>query len=100
MTHPFDRLLREFFTDEYRHHPQRDGIVLAHILKELRAMALDLTKFNAALAASIAATEALISAHTDPTAQTAVDGAADVLNTETAKAVAAVATVAPAAPAA
>lgn len=67
------------------------------ILKEQRQMALDLSKLQPAVDASIAATEALIAAHTDPAAQGAVDAAVTVLAAETAKATAALAPVTPAA---
>lgn len=70
-------------------HSDRDLLIRA--LKELHAMALDLTKLNAAVARNTAAVEALIAAHGDPTAQSAVDAVADVLDVESAKAEAAVA---------
>lgn len=60
-----------------------DRELLVHIMKELKAMALDLSKLNDAVAANSAATadmsakvDGLIATHTDPAAQAAVDAAA------------------------
>jgi len=58
------------------HHLHDDKNLLLHILKGQHLMALDLTKLNASVARSVAASEALLAAHADPTAQAAVDAAA------------------------
>ena len=87
-----DELAALFGIPVEERHPQHEEIILMHILKELRKMALDLTKLNAAITASVAATEALLAAKVDPAVaaaeQKAVDDAAAVLEAETAKAVA------------
>lgn len=75
-------------------HSDRD--LLVRVLKELHIMAIDLTKLNVAVVRNTAAIDALIAAHGDPAAQTAVDAVADVLDAESAKAEAAVAPPAPA----
>lgn len=75
-------------------HSDRD--LLIRVLKELHIMAIDLTKLNVAVVRNTAAIDALIAAHGDPAAQTAVDAVADVLDAESAKAEAAVAPPAPA----
>ena len=73
----------------WRYYDEKE--LLRHILEGQHLMALDLTKLNASVARSVAASEALLAAHTDPAAQAAVDAAATTLDTESAKAEAAVA---------
>lgn len=77
-------------------HSDRD--ILVHILKELKAMALDLSKLTAAVADNAIAlsdmsakVDGLIATHTDPAAQAAVDAAVAGVsaNTDVAKAVSA-----------
>ncbi len=68
-----------------------DRELLYAILLEMKAMALDLTKLNAASARLVAAVDALIAAQSDPAVQTAVDGVAGALDAEAVKAEAAVA---------
>lgn len=79
------------------HHTDRD--ILLHILKELKIMALDVSKLNENLSLNSSAVSALsgkvdllIAAHADPAGQAAVDAAAvtvasntDVVNAASAK---------------
>lgn len=71
------------------HHTDRD--ILLHILKGLHAMALDLSKLNAAVDRNTKAVDALVATHTDPATQAAVDLAAQTIDAASAKAEAAVA---------
>ena len=59
--------------------------------RRMTAMAVDLTKLNAAIARVSKDVDALVAAHTDPASQDAVDTAAALLDTVSAKAEAAVA---------
>jgi hypothetical protein len=74
-------------------HSDRD--LLVRLLKELHAMAVDLSKLNAAVARNTAAVDALVNAHQDPAAQVVVDAATDAVNAAAAKAEAAAAPPAP-----
>ncbi len=73
---------------------------IRQLRQEVREMALDLAKLTASVDRSTKATEALIAAHATPldlsAVQAAIDGQADALDVESAKAEAAV-TPAPAA---
>ncbi len=89
----FDLVVTE---GEFHGHSDRE--VLLHLLKELKAMAPDLSKLtaatsdnSAALAALAGKVDQLIALHADPAAQSAVDAAtsAVVSNTDVLKSVSA-----------
>lgn len=70
------------------HHSDRE--ILLHLLKGLKAMALDVSKLNDAVAGNSAAiadvsgkVDLLIAAHSDPTGQAAVDAAVNAVNSNT-----------------
>ena len=74
----FDLIIHEELTDRQ---------LLLHIAKELKAMAVDVSKLNTAttsltalVAANKTAVEALIALHTDPAAQAAVDAAVGIVD--------------------
>ena len=73
------------------HHEMTDRELLYVLLLEMKNMAIDLSKLNAASARLVTAVDALIAAHSDPAVQAAVDSVATALDTEAGKAEAAVA---------
>jgi hypothetical protein len=74
-----------------RRRETQDLVVLIQLMKGIRAMALDLSKLNAAVARNTAAVDALVASHSDPAAQAAVDEAAAAVDKNSEKAEAAVA---------
>ncbi len=77
-----------------------DRALLRFLLQKVSAMAIDLTKLNAAVAHMSTAVDALVAAHSDPAAQAAVDAAAATVEAKAVEADAAVAPPVVAAPAA
>jgi hypothetical protein len=67
-----DNLLIDLFGHADRAYISEKDLMV-HILKELKAMALDTSKLTAAVAKLATDVETLVAAHTDPAAQGAVD---------------------------
>lgn len=89
--HHHPDVLDQLFGPAHRHRHTTEVQVLLMLRERIHAMALDVSKLNAATEAVKTAVDNLIASHADPAGQTAVDTAAATLTDIAAKATAAVA---------